>query len=123
MSRDAAATQAVGHIQDLIRRGEVRAGEKLPSERELARILGVSRSTLREAIRALIVMNILVARHGDGTYVSSLEPEVLSAPFTFALDDQQRREHAFRPCMPHRDLDRRLAVAAEPVRVVHPVEL
>jgi len=88
VSRDTAATQAVGHIQDLIRRGEVRAGEKLPSERELARILGVSRSTLREAIRALIVTNVLVSRHGDGTYVSSLEPDLLSAPLTLAFDTQ-----------------------------------
>lgn len=86
MTRDAAASQAVAHIQDLIRRGAVRPGEKLPSERELSRMLGVSRSTLREAIRALIVMNILVSRHGDGTYVSSLEPDVLSAPLTFAFD-------------------------------------
>jgi DNA-binding FadR family transcriptional regulator len=56
----------------------------------------VSRSTLREAIRALVVMNILVPRHGDGTYVSSLEPELLSAPFTFALDTQPAlRTHLF----------------------------
>ena len=93
MTRDAAASQAVAHIQDLIRRGDVRAGEKLPSERELARMLGVSRSTLREAIRALIVMNILVSRHGDGTYISSLEPDVLSAPLTFAFDTQPALVH------------------------------
>jgi GntR family transcriptional regulator, transcriptional repressor for pyruvate dehydrogenase complex len=86
VSRDAAAALAVAHIQDFIRHGEVRAGDRLPSERELARILGVSRSTLREAIRALIVMNVLVSRHGDGTYVSSLEPDLLSAPMTFAFD-------------------------------------
>jgi GntR family transcriptional repressor for pyruvate dehydrogenase complex len=88
MSRSAAASEAVAHIQQLVQRGELSAGERLPPERELARELGLSRSTLREAIRALVVMNILVSRHGDGTYVSSLEPELLSAPFTFALDAQ-----------------------------------
>jgi GntR family transcriptional regulator, transcriptional repressor for pyruvate dehydrogenase complex len=88
MRRSAAASGAVEHIQQLVQRGELKAGDRLPSERELARRLGVSRSTLREAIRALVVMNILVPRHGDGTYVSSLEPELLSAPFTFALDTQ-----------------------------------
>jgi len=88
MTRSAAAAGAVEHIQQLVQSGELKAGDRLPSERELARRLGVSRSTLREAIRALVVMNILVPRHGDGTYVSSLEPELLSAPFTFALDTQ-----------------------------------
>jgi DNA-binding FadR family transcriptional regulator len=88
MTRSAAASVAVEHIQQLVQRGELKPGDRLPSERELARRLGVSRSTLREAIRALVVMNILVPRHGDGTYVSSLEPELLSAPFAFALDTQ-----------------------------------
>src|SRR5207249_5385718 len=92
----AAASVAVEHIQQLVQSGELKPGDRLPSERELARRLGVSRSTLREAIRALVVMNILVPRHGDGTYVSSLEPELLSAPFTFALDTQPAlRTHLF----------------------------
>ena len=42
--------------------------------------------TLREAIRALVAMNILVSRHGDGTYVSSLDPDSLSRPFSFVLE-------------------------------------
>jgi DNA-binding FadR family transcriptional regulator len=88
VTRSAAASGAVEHIRQLVQSGELKPGDRLPSERELSRRLGVSRSTLREAIRALVVMNILVPRHGDGTYVSSLEPELLSAPFTFAVDAQ-----------------------------------
>jgi GntR family transcriptional regulator, transcriptional repressor for pyruvate dehydrogenase complex len=76
-----AAKQAVDRLRDLILQGEFSAGERLPPERVLARELGVSRSTLREAIRALVVMNVLVSRHGDGTYVSSLEPDLLAEPF------------------------------------------
>ena len=76
-----AAKQAVDRLRDLILQGEFSAGERLPPERLLARELGVSRSTLREAIRALVVMNVLVSRHGDGTYVSSLEPDLLAEPF------------------------------------------
>ena len=79
--RREAAAQAVERLRDLIRNGEFTAGERLPAERALAGQLGVSRSTLREAIRALVVMNILVSRHGDGTYVSSLEPDLLAEPF------------------------------------------
>jgi GntR family transcriptional regulator, transcriptional repressor for pyruvate dehydrogenase complex len=76
-----AAKQAVDRLRELILPGEFSAGERLPPERLLARELGVSRSTLREAIRALVVMNVLVSRHGDGTYVSSLEPDLLAEPF------------------------------------------
>jgi GntR family transcriptional repressor for pyruvate dehydrogenase complex len=81
MVKREAAKQAVDRLRDLILQGEFSAGERLPPERVLARELGVSRSTLREAIRALVVMNVLVARHGDGTYVSSLEPDLLAEPF------------------------------------------
>jgi GntR family transcriptional repressor for pyruvate dehydrogenase complex len=80
-ARRDAAKQAVDRLRSLILQGEFSAGERLPPERVLARELGVSRSTLREAIRALVVMNVLVSRHGDGTYVSSLEPDLLAEPF------------------------------------------
>ena len=84
--RSPVAAEAVSRIQALVRSGELLPGGRLPPERELARELGVSRSTLREAIRALVAMNILVSRHGDGTYVSSLDPDSLSRPFSFVLE-------------------------------------
>jgi GntR family transcriptional regulator, transcriptional repressor for pyruvate dehydrogenase complex len=94
--RSAAAEEAVRQIQRRVQRGELRPGEKLPPERELARRLGVSRSTLREALRALVLMNIIVSRHGDGTYVSSLDPELLGAPFQFGLaPDDESLAHLF----------------------------
>jgi len=112
VTRSAAASGAVEHIQQLVQSGELKPGDRLPSERELSRRLGVSRSTLREAIRALVVMNILVPRHGDGTYVSSLEPELLSAPFTFALDTQPALQtHLFEA---RRVLEMQTAVGAHP---------
>jgi len=79
--RRMASQEAVDRLRDLIRQGDFSPGDRLPPERLLAKQLGVSRSTLREAIRALVVMNILVSRHGDGTYVSSLEPDLLAEPF------------------------------------------
>lgn len=66
-------------------RGELRPGQKLPNERDLAEQFEVSRSSLREGIRALAVMNVLTVRHGDGTYVSSLDPELLAEPLHFVL--------------------------------------
>lgn len=72
-------------IKKMIISGELRAGQRLPAERELAASLGVSRPSMREAIRALTALNIIESRHGDGTYVSSLEPELLSEPIDFLL--------------------------------------
>jgi GntR family transcriptional regulator, transcriptional repressor for pyruvate dehydrogenase complex len=69
----------------MIVRGDLRAGQRLPAERDLAVQLGVSRPSLREAIRALIALNILESRHGEGTFVSSLDPELLAEPIDFVL--------------------------------------
>src|SRR4051794_29466492 len=69
----------------MIVRGDLGAGQRLPAERDLAAQLGVSRPSLREAIRALIALNILESRHGEGTFVSSLDPELLSEPIDFVL--------------------------------------
>jgi GntR family transcriptional repressor for pyruvate dehydrogenase complex len=83
--RNAVAHEAIATIKRMIVRGELQAGQRLPAERELAAQLGVSRPSLREAIRALIALNILESRHGEGTFVSSLEPELLTEPIDFVL--------------------------------------
>jgi GntR family transcriptional regulator, transcriptional repressor for pyruvate dehydrogenase complex len=83
--RNAVAQEAIDTIKHMIVRGELQAGQRLPPERDLAGQLRVSRPSLREAIRALIALNILESRHGDGTYVSSLEPELLAEPIDFVL--------------------------------------
>jgi GntR family transcriptional repressor for pyruvate dehydrogenase complex len=76
-------------ILKLLRDRKLHPGDKLPPERELADMLGVSRPSLREALRALSLMNIIEIRHGDGTYVSSLDPDQLfdHLEFVFDLDE------------------------------------
>jgi DNA-binding FadR family transcriptional regulator len=66
--------------------GTLRAGDRLPKEADLAAELGLSRSSLREAVRALSLMNILDVRQGDGTYVTSLEPTLLLEALNFIVD-------------------------------------
>jgi GntR family transcriptional regulator, transcriptional repressor for pyruvate dehydrogenase complex len=83
--RKAVAHSAIATIKGMIVRGELRAGQRLPAERDLAARLGLSRPSLREAIRALIALNILESRHGEGTFVSSLDPELLTEPIDFVL--------------------------------------
>jgi GntR family transcriptional regulator, transcriptional repressor for pyruvate dehydrogenase complex len=78
--------QAIAKIKALIISGEFTAGARLPKEQELAARLGLSRSSLREAVRALTLIGVLEPRVGDGTYVTSLEPELLLTGMGFVSD-------------------------------------
>ncbi|MFE4254063.1 FadR/GntR family transcriptional regulator [Streptomyces sp. NPDC056910] len=64
-------------IKTMIVSGRFQAGERLPTERDLALTLGVSRNTVREAVRALSLMKVVESRQGAGTYVTSLAPSLL----------------------------------------------
>ena len=77
---------AVDQIKRLITVGTLVPGQRLPSERVLADLLGVSRPTMREAVRALEAMGIVSSRHGSGTFVTDLSAETLARPLTFVLD-------------------------------------
>lgn len=71
-------------IERLIVRGEFRPGDKLPSEYELAQRLGVGRSTVREATKALVSRNVLEVHRGNGTFVckqTGLVPDPLGLRF------------------------------------------
>ncbi len=56
-------------ILNKVRSGEYQVGEKIPSEEQLMTIYGVSRVTVRNAIKQLVDENILIKRHGKGTFV------------------------------------------------------
>jgi DNA-binding FadR family transcriptional regulator len=66
--------------------GELKPGDRLPKEADLAVRLGLSRNSMREAIKALSLIRVLDVRQGDGTYVTSLQPEVLLDTVAFVLD-------------------------------------
>lgn len=61
----------IEQIKEKIKEGKLEAGERLPSEMELAKELGVSRNTLREALRILEEENIIIRKHGVGTFVNN----------------------------------------------------
>ena len=75
----------------MILSGEAGPGEKLPKEKELASRLGLSRSSLREAVRALTLMGVLNVRQGDGTYVTSLDPHLLLDSVGLVVELSQER--------------------------------
>ncbi|GAA2384296.1 GntR family transcriptional regulator [Catellatospora methionotrophica] len=78
--------EAIEKIKEMILSGTLRPGDKLPKEADLAERLGLSRNSLREAVRALSLIRVLDVRQGDGTYVTSLEPGLLLEALTFVVD-------------------------------------
>jgi GntR family transcriptional repressor for pyruvate dehydrogenase complex len=67
--------QAFEQIRDLIFRGQLKPGEQIMPERDLAQALGVSRPTVREAIKQLVTMGLLEHRQGQGTFVRSISDQ------------------------------------------------
>ncbi|WP_157007472.1 FadR/GntR family transcriptional regulator [Agromyces laixinhei] len=82
----AVTDEAILHIKAMILAGELTPGGRLPPEKELSERLGLSRSSLREAVKALEVIRVLDVRRGDGTYVTSLEPRLLLEAMSFVID-------------------------------------
>src|SRR5258708_273861 len=67
-----APEQGLAQIEQKILDGRPRPGQKLPSERELVTVLGVSRTSIREALRALEAMGVIEARTGSGRDAGSV---------------------------------------------------
>jgi GntR family transcriptional repressor for pyruvate dehydrogenase complex len=78
--------EAIERIKEMIVSGELKPGDRLPKEADLAERLGLSRNSLREAVKALSLIRVLDVKQGDGTYVTSLQPEILLYTVGFAID-------------------------------------
>src|SRR5699024_12812352 len=61
-------------VRNFIKEHNLKAGDKLPSERELAEKLQASRSSIREALRSLELLGLIEVRHGEGTFISTYRP-------------------------------------------------
>ncbi|HEY0216418.1 MAG TPA: FadR/GntR family transcriptional regulator [Cellulomonas sp.] len=77
---------AFHRLRQMISSGRLGAGEKFPPEAELCAELGVSRGSLREAVRMLTALGVVQPRHGSGVYVSSLRPEELIGTLSLTVD-------------------------------------
>ncbi|MGH7920018.1 MAG: FadR/GntR family transcriptional regulator [Candidatus Dormibacteraceae bacterium] len=75
--RSGVADEAITKISEMIERGAFGPGDRLPRESDLAALLGLSRSSLREAIRALALVGAVEVRQGAGTYITGLTPDHL----------------------------------------------
>ncbi len=77
-------------IHQLIKEGRLRARDQLPSERELAETFKVSRTSVREALRALETQGLIVSRTGTGNFVADLPVESLIGPLARLLIDEKK---------------------------------
>ncbi|OLD23962.1 MAG: hypothetical protein AUJ04_09875 [Acidobacteria bacterium 13_1_40CM_3_55_6] len=80
--RGTSSEEVVAKLREMIHRGDLRPGDRLPAERELAKLLGVSRPTLRAGIGSLAALGVLQSRQGAGTFVVNTDgpPELDSGP-------------------------------------------
>ena len=86
LSSDASGpSQIIERFKALIAEGKLGAGTRLPAERDLACTLGVSRPTLRQALKALHLLRILETRPRTGTFVTTNVADIIKEPIHFAV--------------------------------------
>ena len=72
-------------IKDIVKKGELKSGEKLPSERELADKLEVSRTSVREALKALTMLGLIESKHDEGNFIKSNFENSLLEPLSIVF--------------------------------------
>lgn len=88
-SRQPGSKRIVAYFKERLLRGELKVGDRIMPERELAAELEVGRPLLREVLRSLSMLGLLDVRHGSGTYIGKADIRVLSDFFTFCLSQEQ----------------------------------
>lgn len=86
--------QVIEQIKDIIKKGELRCGDKLPPERDLGEKLNVSRTSIREALRVLEILGIIECRQGEGNFIKDNFEDSLLEPLsmTFMLHGSKTDE-------------------------------
>lgn len=88
--------KVIAELKKGILHGDLKPGDKLPSERELAAMLGVSRTSLREALRLLEVSGVVSIRHGQGIFIANNDPDEYMKKFiSHIFVDEKKIEELF----------------------------
>ena len=82
--------EIVKQIIDRIKSGELKPGDRLPTERDLALQLNVSRTAIREALRSLEIMGVIDSKVGSGTYIKEMSLDILMDSFAGVLSKNER---------------------------------
>ncbi len=84
-AKDDVTRRLISRFKTLISEGVLVAGARLPPERELARRFGVSRTSLRQALKVLEMIGVIRQRVGDGTYFRTSPTAILGEPMDFLV--------------------------------------
>ncbi len=82
--------EIIKQLIDLIKKGVLKPGDKLPTERDLAQQLNVSRTAIREALRSLETMGFIESRVGEGTFVKAITIDNIIDPFSTILSQDKK---------------------------------
>lgn len=85
VQRETVMEMVAHRLESLVRSGQLVRGSRLPSEPRLAEMLGVSRASLREALKGLMFLGLLKSRPGDGTYLQPSLTSMVSGHFRWML--------------------------------------
>jgi GntR family transcriptional regulator, transcriptional repressor for pyruvate dehydrogenase complex len=85
LPRTSISEQVSGRILAMLRSGNLKSGDKLPTEAQMGLAFGISRPPLREALKALTLMGVLESRQGGRYTVTDLSPSRLVTPFNLML--------------------------------------
>lgn len=81
IKKQAVSDIIVEDIVDQIKNGRLKAGDKLPNEKDMAERYGVSRISVREALRWLAAKGLVVTKHGEGTHINHYDPGAIADTF------------------------------------------
>ena len=85
LERQSISEQVANRILGMVKSGNLRPGDRLPTEAQMTIALGISRPPLREALKALTIMGVLESRQGGRYSITDLSPSRLVAPFNAML--------------------------------------
>lgn len=85
LKKESVLQSVINRLTDAIKSGELKPGNKMPSEVELAEALGVARSSVREAIKILSYLGVLESRRSEGTFVCSGFSESMIDPMVYGI--------------------------------------
>lgn len=91
--REPANVELTRRMLDYLLSGEFKAGQRIPSERQLAEALGVGRSAVRETVKSLSLLGLIEQRPGDGTYLTKSNSDLLPRVIEWGLLLGERRLH------------------------------
>lgn len=85
------SAEVAARIRVMLASGELVPGDRLPAERRLAEAFGVSRNSVREAIRVLTNQGLIVSKIGSGTYVADVQGEEFAAALAGVVAQERKR--------------------------------